>query len=198
MKGVKQLSIEQEEAKKIYKEYKTALKTNKKNHITEHYQLERLYRYLAQGKAVIDIRECFKKAGYNKKGEPRLAIACVGYINNNITHNITCKRHSDGEVVFSLGATWVKKGRIRIQMEPLPLKPPELFYSKYPEINAIIPVIPPKYLPQVKDLKDYYLLWEVTDWSSKPKDPLLLRRISDWAFVVLAAWDLTPLERMLL
>ncbi len=44
--------------------------------------------------------------------------------------------------------------------------------------------------------ENYYVLWEVDHWTREPpRDPYLLRRITDNMFVVIAAWNLTDLER---
>jgi hypothetical protein len=63
------------------------------------------------------------------------------------------------------------------------------------KLEAPVPLVPAKFLP--KNLTDdYYTLWEVDVWKRvAPTDPYLLKRITNNIFVVLAGWDLTPLEK---
>jgi len=66
------------------------------------------------------------------------------------------------------------------------------------DLTAPLPIIPPQFLPN-GDLSDYFLLWEVESWTQEPPvDPMLLRRLTPNMFVVLAVWDLTPLEQAVL
>jgi hypothetical protein len=61
--------------------------------------------------------------------------------------------------------------------------------------KAALPFIPPQHRPK-RGLENYHILWEA-EWEKKPPvDPYLLRRIgkSDM-WMVLAAWDLTPVEQ---
>ena len=60
--------------------------------------------------------------------------------------------------------------------------------------RAITPMIP-AYLRPRHALDNYHILWEA-DWHAIPRDPYLLRRIGDAdLWLVLAAWDLTEVER---
>ena len=63
-------------------------------------------------------------------------------------------------------------------------------------IEAPTPVIPPKHIQKGDHL---YLLWEVEHWiPAAPKDPLLLRRITNNLFVIYAHWNTTKLERAII
>jgi hypothetical protein len=66
-------------------------------------------------------------------------------------------------------------------------------------IQTSVPIIPPRFTPQT-GLHNYHVLWEVEKWDvvTPPKDPLLLKRVSPNVFGVLAAWDLTDVERAVL
>jgi hypothetical protein len=67
-------------------------------------------------------------------------------------------------------------------------------------IVARVPIVPPRFIPN-GSMKGYYILWEVDHWDeiTPPKrDPMLLKRINANAFVVIAAWDLTDVERAIL
>jgi len=83
----------------------------------------------------------------------------------------------------------------------------------------MVPPIPPKVRPD--NLPDYALLWEVVEWTGEPRklpsrmaifrsqararadavsnwaatlDPILLRPLGGPLYVVVAAWDLSPIE----
>ncbi|MFI4852645.1 MAG: hypothetical protein ACIAZJ_26335 [Gimesia chilikensis] len=58
------------------------------------------------------------------------------------------------------------------------------------------PVSPPALLP-VGNLANYQILWEA-EWETVPVDPMLLKHLGKSLYVVLAQWDLTPLEQGIL
>jgi hypothetical protein len=63
--------------------------------------------------------------------------------------------------------------------------------------RAMVPTIPPPLRPPYK-LSGYHLLWEA-EWSGvAPVDPALLKHLGGDLFVVLAVWDLSPLEQAVL
>jgi hypothetical protein len=48
------------------------------------------------------------------------------------------------------------------------------------------------------DLTHYHILWEA-EWTFRaPGDPILLSKINDTMYAVVAQWDLTPLEQLVL
>jgi hypothetical protein len=61
--------------------------------------------------------------------------------------------------------------------------------------SAQYQLLPPSIKPSEASLKHYHILWEAEWENAPPVDPYLLRRISANLFVVIASWDLTPLER---
>ena len=66
---------------------------------------------------------------------------------------------------------------------------------------ALVPAVPADIRPDVGQLKDWHIPWEVDKWFERsqipepPRDPLLLRKIRGELFQVLAEWDLTEIER---
>ena len=70
--------------------------------------------------------------------------------------------------------------------------------------TAMVPIVPPKHRPPGSStLASYLILWEADDWTwaklpAPPRDPALLRSIGGDIYAVLAQWDLTPLEQMVL
>lgn len=64
--------------------------------------------------------------------------------------------------------------------------------------KAQVPLIPIRHKPRGADLSRYRLLFEA-EWARVPPvDPLLLRHIGGPFYVVLAQWDLSPLEQAVL
>jgi len=60
--------------------------------------------------------------------------------------------------------------------------------------EAAVPLIPVHLRPKAA-LSNYHILWEA-EWTKRyPVDPYLLRRFGGDAWLVVAAWDLTDVER---
>ena len=64
---------------------------------------------------------------------------------------------------------------------------------------ALIPMVPADVRPNVA-LNKAHVLWEVPEWADSritnaPTDPYLIQHLAGSLWVVLAEWDLTPLER---
>lgn len=69
-------------------------------------------------------------------------------------------------------------------------------FRRLRDLTAIVPIIPANLRP-AKALHRYVILWEA-DWEAVPVDPMLLRHLHGDLYVVLAVWDLTPVERAVL
>ena len=70
------------------------------------------------------------------------------------------------------------------------------------QIQTQVPIVPAHLLPKGR-LDNYYILFEVNEWTEQPvppvaKDPYLLRRINSNTFVILAEWDLTEVEQAIM
>lgn len=70
--------------------------------------------------------------------------------------------------------------------------------------SSMVPIVPPKHRPAAAStLSSYLVLWEVDEWTwvqvpPPPGDPALLRHVGGDIYAVLATWDLTPLEQLVL
>lgn len=70
--------------------------------------------------------------------------------------------------------------------------------------SAMVPIVPPKHRPpKASTLASFLVLWEVADWRwhsvpRPPGDPALLKQLAGDLYLVLATWDLTDLERLVL
>jgi hypothetical protein len=72
-------------------------------------------------------------------------------------------------------------------------------------VKATVPIIPPEHRPQAGALGDYSILWEVEKWEALPRpqrapgDPMLLKPLAQTGlYAVMAHWDLTEIEKMVL
>jgi hypothetical protein len=69
--------------------------------------------------------------------------------------------------------------------------------------SALVPIVPPKHRPARGALENFVVLWEVDDWTwrrvpAPPGDPALLQHVGGDIYAVLATWDLSPLEQLVL
>ena len=176
-------AIEMDKAKALaaYQDYADALR---KKWNQEDATLKKGYRALAQGKRVIELTEIIKAGGLDEKGRPRLAI-----VRADAKEVFLRRSLYENELSFSMD-DWPEKNR-RITMHNIFESVPESIRAK-----AVVPSIPPEHRP-IGSLFRYYILWEAS-WEDVPKDPALLRRIGPILFVVIAEWNLTPLEQAVL
>lgn len=147
--------------------------------------LKRAYYELKQGHTIIDIYKAFEITGTFPDGYPRLAIA-----------------KADLDKVMFKGSGWNRraggfyKSRDAVHAQILI---PSLTQKWIDWRETLVPSIPPEFYPE-NNLNRYYILWEVEQGGWKqipapPGDPLLLKRISKNLFAVMAAWELTDLEK---
>ena len=198
MKGVKEFDIPKGKAKEAWKEYVQLLKEHSDDEGAK--VLKQAYYHASKGRKIIDIYQAMQDAGLNKEGWPNLAICRADAIEG------CYQRREKGAGLFhhedlSRWAATANRNSVRL-LEGTFMDMP---VQKWPEENknyryATIPTIPAGCYPKGK-LENYYILWEVEQWHEKsqipipPIDPFLLKRLSPNLFVVLAEWDLTPLER---
>lgn len=176
-------------ARAKYAEYLQAVK---KRHSAEYVALKNAYRELSRGRQVIDIVEVMRNAGADQHGRPRLAICEAS--------ERLCWFDYDGPFPRFRS----DKTRSVYQARGRAIKLPADTFAPWRNVEdrhrfscrAVVPSIPPSLLP-AGDLDKYHILWEA-EWERMPVDPLLLRHLGRNLYVVLAQWDLTPLERAVL
>lgn len=148
--------------------------------------IARAYRAIKRGKRVLDLFDSMRLAGCDDLGRPKLAIARADWVACELkywTHDAT--------VDFREALRWGRaKKAITLPASCLP----GLVAPKN-ALQAVIPLIPPKYRPETPKL--FHILWEA-DWKDVPIDPLLLKHVGGSLYIVLAAWDLTAVERAVL
>jgi hypothetical protein len=197
MKNVKPIVLSRDKARKEWKEYVELCKEHNEPYLKD---LKGLYYHLKQERKVIDIFEAFKLAGVNDKLEPKLAICKA--------NSKTCyfEKGRNGNGTFKYYQRW--NGGRRKEDYSFQVTFPDKTFPDFPleknstwkleepkELKTVVPIVPPRAMPDKIQLKDCYILWEVDKWEEVPKDPILLKRITRNLFVVLSTWGLTKLER---
>lgn len=176
--NVERIAVDKEKARELYREYKKH----------QHYsapidaEIQRAYKMLARGRTVIQAIKSIESAGLGDDRRPKLAIA-------RADADVCMWRSEQGGGRFVSGAHWREP---RTRTKTFRVKIPGVSYT-FPDGKAIVPLIPIHLRPK-RGLANYHIFWEA-DWQYVPKDPYLLRRIGGDMWLVVAAWDLTEVER---
>lgn len=206
--NVPTLEVDQPFAAERYAEYLKAT-----NRTTEDEQCKRIYRAIARGNRVVNLCEAMRLAGTDHLFRPRLAIARLSTLQQQVDF-----RWRDKRPVF--GNPWGARGNWNDREEGIfqtRVVLPEWTFPRNDvghltgilgtnaeernvfSVHAAIPAIPPKLRPTHP--QTYHILWEVDNWvagSTTPehsRDPLLVKHLASWFFVIVAEWDLTDIER---
>lgn len=194
-----------EVARRKWKEYNEATKISN-NPVYK--DLKKVYNQIKGGRKIIDISKAIAKGGLNDKHQPNLAVAKAS------SKFVWCTFYPSGKTNFVNGSNYWSPNTARNplkedvsidncfpkwdrhQLHKEGLFPKNNDFLPYEmNLKAPVPMIPALLVPP-KLTDDHYILWEVESWSIvPPRDPWLLKRITNTMFVVLAAWDLTELER---
>lgn len=142
--------------------------------------IQRVYQEIARGRSIICARASIIAAGLDATQRPRLAIARADF-----------KRvYFDGRSRFA-PSTWIRSNAARGSVIDLGR---QAFGEQSVRSGwAQVPLIPVHLRPR-RGLPNYHILFEA-DWTAPPIDPILLRFLSGDAWLVVAAWDLTEVER---
>lgn len=157
------------------------------------------YRALSRGQRILNIYTVLSNAGLEPSTRlPVLAIARAG------TETVFLRAERWGAVTFHR-EQWAHGRKPDVSI-PRDRYPAELWNDEWRRQNnkvalpvrTSVPSVPAHLRPA--NLGDYYILWEVEEWRSTvaPDDPILLKRLTDSTYVVVAAWDLTPVEQAVL
>lgn len=154
------------------------------------------FKALADGKELLDLDKAMADAGVGADRMPRLAIARADQASVRFSPN----RLAGGGEFTTDGRAYRGRGAaIRTVI------PSGTFESKAladwgdaHRLRAHLPTIPPEHRPAPEHLKHYHVLWEAVWKPQPPVDPFLLRHLAGSLYVVLAQWDLTPLEQAVL
>lgn len=189
------VAVEPDAAQKAFEEYRAAFR---ESHDQTDAEIMRAYKALADGKTIISLAEAIRTAGLDGLGRPNLAIARAD------ERTIAMQMQSDGSVMYT--PNWSVRATDRQFSLPagtlVPLREADAAYRErwWGTWHARLPFIPPAYRPPLR-LTNYHLLWEA-EWRQgagpQTRDPMLLRRVSGDMFAVVAAWDLTDVEKLVL
>lgn len=158
----------------------------------EYQALMRGYKAIVKGQQVIDLPQAMSAAGLQDTRErfPRLAVcradakACHVYMSSN------------GSAAFGADD---RPGNIR-GIKRVTSMPPSTFPAFNRDWNtqthgrAVVPIIPANLRPRT-DITNYHIVWDAVWTRDVPVDPLLVRHLAGGLYAIVAAWDLTPLER---
>lgn len=188
------IEISQDEARERLAEYQEALKTERN---AEDEAIAAGYRAAARGLPVISLQRTITAGGWHDNSLPRIAVAPADAVE-------CFARWDDGDLVFSdVDDRYVNRGAlvnrhsVRVQV-PGDARP-ERRRAYWQAGQAMVPLIPPRFRPKPRRLHRFHLLWEVESWTwIAPEDPALIKHIRGDLWAVLAEWDLTELERLVL
>lgn len=180
------------QARQKYAEY---LRAVKERHSAEYEALKNAYRELSRGRQVLDLVQVMRSAGVDHLHRPKLAIARA----DARLCWFEWSSGAGGRLPEFRIEQWApnrnrKANRIRLPAGTFPNTPVEV--RQRSTLRAVVPMIPPSLLP-AGSLEKYHILWEA-EWEQIPVDPMLLKHLGQHLYVVLATWDLTPLERAVL
>jgi hypothetical protein len=201
MVGVEPVTMDRSKARELWREYKLHCKSK---HTAEDRGIMLGYRALAQGHSIIDLYDVFRNVPADAKGLPKLAIGRAHWINCHYDRDWPL--HS---AKFCQDRFRPSRDKHGFKLISIPSSVMPATASRYYTGNdgknyqrrdgdgrAIVPIIPANIRPKAS-LERYHILWEA-DWDVVPRDPLLLRQLHGTLYAVLAQWDLTDLERMVL
>lgn len=205
--NVTTIEVDKDEALVKYREY---LEAEKKTKSREYSAAKRAYAALAKGLKVIDIYDAFKRTGLKADGRPKLAIVRAD------SKEVFFNKETGGAGIFQIAdpgnwsdnrladAVRLPEGTFCEEWEKMP--EPRQWQIKDKENVTNVPIMPPSVLAKAPGkLSNYYILFEVKEWfertkspRAKVRDPYLLKRLNDNTFVVLAEWDVSPVEAMVM
>lgn len=166
------------------------------------------YRLLSLGRQVLSLEEAIRQGGEDDQHRPRLAISRADQRAVNLTRNSNGSFRIDGANSRNFSNHSDPRTLVDHAFPVGTLPMVDNFGSnKWGPVHnlnahAMVPIVPPRFRPA--QLERYHLLWEVGEWADghvrarAPKDPALLRALGSGLYVVLAIWDLTELERLVL
>jgi hypothetical protein len=192
--NVATIEIEQEKAKEYLASYTEAVRTKRhEERLAEDEMMVQAFKAAAKGQQLIHLTDTIRNGGVDDNGLPRLAI-CRAH-----AEWVYIERERDGRVVFAETPNPAHNARFSVrQLQPgtLPEGPWVHWWDRW---RAMVPNVPPHLRPKFQ-FHNYHVLWEA-EWGRAPRppsDPYLLKHVGGDLYAVLAAWDLTEVERAVL
>jgi hypothetical protein len=183
--AVVEVPVTREKARELMKAYRD----HRSAQTTEDRAIERAYREIASGRVLIRALDSIKAAGLDDQGRPKLAIVRADH--KRVRLSIGPSSDATFQpMAFTKGNYWRADWRMTSHHA---IAVPGLLHSQYLNAEAVVPLIPVHLRPQTA-IAAYHILWEA-DWEAVPTDPMLLRRLGGDLWIVVAAWDLSEVER---
>lgn len=203
LETVPTITLPADEARERWREYRAAIKAG--TEAPGDREAAACFHQLAQGRVVLDLNAAMAHAGLQPDtGLPALAVAPAHV--ERVAFTWRWRNGTASAPVFSPArdswGSWDfdarRAGVFRFEPDAIPN---DWSHDVRRPWVAMLPSIPPRIRPRGQ-LERYHVLWEpVWEPSTAPIDPFLLRRLGSRTsrlFVVLAAWDLTDVERAVL
>jgi len=175
------------EAWKSFHAYHTAVRSGRAT--ADDVLLYLALKAMVRGKKVIDLNLAIGNGGRDAQGRPRLAIARADW------PRVIC--HGSQTAFRFMARAWGRGPTSKIDVPASTFAAAAVRDPWHINCSAQVPSIPPQFRPAGKLLR-YHVIFEA-EWDHRPPvDPLLVQRLRGPFCVVLAAWDLTPLEQAVL
>jgi hypothetical protein len=188
------IDIGQEKAKEYLASYKEAVRTRRhEERLAEDEMMVQAFKAAAKGQQLIHLVDTIRNGGVDDNGLPNLAI---------------CRAHRDfvyierdrwGGVTFAEEPHPSGRARFSVRRLPSGTLPEGNWIGYHDRWRAMVPNVPPHLRPRFQ-FHNYHVLWEA-EWArapQPPRDPYLLKHVGGDLYAVLAAWDLTEVERAVL
>ncbi len=171
-------------------------------------ELAKAYKALSEGKTLIDLPQVLEDAGVCGQNLPLLAVAGADWqwVHLFTPDSWRHKKHrqriwfADKNSTYDYRANQTK-GFLSFNRD---IFPTELWNDHWRRNNkfralpvkAMVPTVPPHLRPD--KLGEFFILWEAIWEAAPPVDPILLSKVNDTMYAVVAEWDLTELEQKVL
>lgn len=200
--NVNTITMPADEARAKLREYRRRLHDGAHKDAVDKWTLcEQLYAELSDGQQLIDIEEAIRNGGFDALRRPKLAIARADREQVRFrwwshedhgtfdTHHANAARRSEELTI-----------RVNFGRQPNLLSDNGRHYTSI-DAYALVPMVPADVRPSTGQLREWFVLWEVDNWSTRPftaqppRDPFLLAHVNGPFYCILAEWDLTEVER---
>jgi hypothetical protein len=186
-----------EEAKERLETYRKALRETRND---QDQRIAAGYRALARGQSIFHLAESIDHGGFFDNGLPKIAVARADSQDCWVEH----EGRNDYVYLSENPRRWSQdrnRGALVNQVSVRVALPnaPDWQRGHQRCGHTIMPIIPPNLRPNPRRLHHFHILWEVEKWDFvPPRDPALVKWIGGDLWAVVAAWDLTDLERAVL
>lgn len=204
--NVETIKMRKDVATKRLADYEKALERKKDEELES---VRDALKALSEGTPVINIDDAILNGGFDVYGRPNLAIARAD------RKEVSCRwsRYPD-TLTFDSRVNQQDWWRPRPYISPMN-KADLVWLCQIPLHDALrnnlktgyamVPMVPAQVRNERPvDLSKVYILWEVEEWADRSNfikpdlDPYLLQHLGGSLFAVLAAWDLTEVERLVM